>query len=160
MRPNSIFQTKRVVYYYTKYINNLTKQFFDCSLYDVGGRAKRLIKKAIISAFAWLRLCFNKDDDDNDKLFRYFLSCIIFKRIVLPESNLIYQIIKVLHQGMVSVKRQEGTNTTTQVTYCSYLCRQSKEIVICIREYFINVVVSTNQKQTTIIMLNIVRLMT
>ena len=51
-RPNSIFQTKRVVYYYTKYINNSTKQFFDCSLYDVGGRAKRLIKKAIISAFA------------------------------------------------------------------------------------------------------------
>ena len=52
MRANSIFQTKRVAYHYTKYISNLTKQILDCLLYDVGGRAKRLIQKVIVSAFA------------------------------------------------------------------------------------------------------------
>ena len=58
-----------------------------------------MIQKVIVSAFAWLRLCYDKDDDDIDKLFHYFLSCIVFKRIVLPESNLIYQIYKGITPG-------------------------------------------------------------
>lgn len=66
---------------------------------------------AIVSAFAMLRLCFD-DDIRIDRLFYYVMSGMIFKRIVLPESRLIYQISKGVATG------HGLTNIVT--TMCSY----------------------------------------
>jgi hypothetical protein len=66
---------------------------------------------ALVSAFAMLRLCFD-DDIRIDRLFYYVMSGMIFKRIVLPESRLIYQISKGVATG------HGLTNIVT--TLCSY----------------------------------------
>jgi len=66
---------------------------------------------AIVSAFAMLRLCFD-EDIRIDRLFYYVMSGMIFKRIVLPGSRLIYQISKGVATG------HGLTNIVT--TLCSY----------------------------------------
>lgn len=66
---------------------------------------------AIVSAFAMLRLCF-EEDERIDRLFYYVMSGMIFKRIVLPESRLIYQVSKGVATG------HGLTNIVT--TLCSY----------------------------------------
>lgn len=66
---------------------------------------------AIVTAFAMLRLCFD-ECVKIDRLFFYIMSGMVFKRIVLPESRLIYQISKGVATG------HGMTNIIT--TLCSY----------------------------------------
>jgi len=51
-----------------------------------------------IVTFAALRLCY-PEGEEMDNLFYYLLSGIVLKRIVLPESNLIYEITKGIASG-------------------------------------------------------------
>jgi hypothetical protein len=68
-----------------------------CDL-DYSGHDNNTSENQIVVAFAFLRLCF-KDSKEIDRLFYYCMSSMIYKRIVLPESNLIYQINKGISTG-------------------------------------------------------------
>jgi hypothetical protein len=66
---------------------------FDFSQHD-----NRTTELKSICGIAILRLCF-PEDEKYDRLFYYLASSSIFKRVVLPESNLIYEISKGLASG-------------------------------------------------------------
>jgi len=65
---------------------------------DFSGHDNNVSEEAIVAAFALLRLCF-PESRETDRLFFYVMSGMIFKRIVLPESKIIYQISKGIATG-------------------------------------------------------------
>lgn len=65
----------------------------------------------IVAGVSLLRLCF-KECPKLDRLFYYCLSSLVNKRIVLPESNIIYQLAKGLASG-------HGL-TSLLTTFCAY----------------------------------------
>lgn len=68
-----------------------------CDL-DYSGHDNNTSQEQILVAFAMLRLCYD-ECEEIDKLFYYSMSSMIYKRIVLPESNLVYQINKGISTG-------------------------------------------------------------
>lgn len=68
-----------------------------CDL-DYSGHDNNTTEEQIVVAFAFLRLCF-KESVEIDRLFYYCMSSMISKRVVLPESNLIYKLSKGVSTG-------------------------------------------------------------
>jgi hypothetical protein len=66
---------------------------------DFSGHDNHVDENQIVVAFAVLRLCFPKNWKFMDKLFIYSMSGMIYKRIVLPESKLIYCVTKGIATG-------------------------------------------------------------
>jgi len=65
---------------------------------DFSGHDNHVTEEQIVTAFAFIRQCF-KVSGRIDRIFYYVMSSMVSKRIVLPESNLIYQIIKGVPSG-------------------------------------------------------------
>lgn len=99
-----------------------------CDL-DYSGHDNNTSEDQIVVAFSFLRLCF-RPGDDIDNLFLYCMSSMIFKRFVLPESNMVFRINKGISTG-------HGF-TSLVTTLCAYgtlatsLLRVTKDL--CIRE--------------------------
>jgi hypothetical protein len=68
-----------------------------CDL-DYSGHDNNTSENQIVVAFAFLRLCF-REGSDIDKLFYYAMSGMIHKRMILPDSNLVYLISKGVSTG-------------------------------------------------------------
>lgn len=68
-----------------------------CDL-DYSGHDNNVSEDQIVCAFALLRLCFD-ESKELDRLFYYTMSSVVYKRFVLPESNLVYQINKGISSG-------------------------------------------------------------
>jgi hypothetical protein len=60
---------------------------------DFNGHDNGVDENKIVVAFALIRVCFPKGSEF-DRLFYYVMSGMIFKRLVLPESGLIYEVTK------------------------------------------------------------------
>lgn len=65
---------------------------------DFSGHDNRVNENEIVVAMAWLRNCFD-ECPKIDRLFMYLLSSLVFKRVVLPESKLIYEFERGLPTG-------------------------------------------------------------
>lgn len=65
---------------------------------DFSGHDNHVTENKIVVAVGMLRLSF-PESEEIDRLFYYVMSSMIFKRVVLPESNLIYEITKGLPSG-------------------------------------------------------------
>lgn len=83
-----------------KFLNvmNCDKWFLINGNADFSGHDNNVTETKIVAACAMLRLSF-PECEKIDRLFYYVMSSAIFKRIVLPESNLIYEIRKGLPSG-------------------------------------------------------------
>jgi hypothetical protein len=68
-----------------------------CDL-DYSGHDNNVSEDQIVCAFSLLRLCFD-EGEELDRLFYYTMSSVVYKRFVLPESNLVYQINKGISSG-------------------------------------------------------------
>lgn len=97
---------------YIKYLDDMRcdpgQINFNC---DFTGHDNNVQENAIIAAMAMLRLCY-REGEDIDRAFIYLTSSIIYKRVVLPESGLIYEITKGVATG-------HGF-TSIITTMCSY----------------------------------------
>jgi hypothetical protein len=78
---------------------------------DFSGHDNGVSEEQIVVAFSLIRSCF-QEDPKLDKLFYYVMSGMIFKRIVLPESKLIYEISKGIATG--------HSFTSLITTLCAY----------------------------------------
>lgn len=65
---------------------------------DFSGHDNHTTEEQIVVAWAFLRTMFH-ESVELDRLFYYSMSSMISKRVVLPESNLIYQITKGIPSG-------------------------------------------------------------
>jgi len=91
-------------------ITSETKDFVNVNV-DFSGHDNHTTENQIVVAWGFLRTMF-KECEEIDRLFYYSMSSMISKRVVLPESNLIYQIDK----GIPS-----GHGLTSQITtLCAY----------------------------------------
>jgi hypothetical protein len=68
-----------------------------CDL-DYSGHDNNTSEAQIVVAFAFLRLCY-KESREIDRLFFYSMSSMIYKRLVLPETNMVYRICKGVSTG-------------------------------------------------------------
>lgn len=68
-----------------------------CDL-DYSGHDNNTSEEQVVAAFALFRLCF-KECKKIDKIFYYIMSSMIHKRIVLPETNMVYHINKGISTG-------------------------------------------------------------
>jgi hypothetical protein len=68
-----------------------------CDL-DYSGHDNNTNENQIVVAFALLRLCF-KPCPKIDRLFYYCMSSMIYKRVIIPESNLVYKLCKGVSTG-------------------------------------------------------------
>lgn len=81
-----------------------------CDL-DYSGHDNNTSEEQIVCAFALLRLCF-VESEEIDRLFYYSMSSMIHKRLVLPESNLVYHLNKGVATGHAF--------TSLVTTICAY----------------------------------------
>lgn len=65
---------------------------------DFSQHDNRVSKEQIVFAMGLLRCCY-PEGEAMDRIFIYILSSLVHKRVVLPESNLIYQISKGIPSG-------------------------------------------------------------
>jgi hypothetical protein len=65
---------------------------------DFNGHDNKVDENKIVVAFALLRICF-PPGKGIDNMFYYALSGMVFKRLVLPESGLIYEVTKGVLSG-------------------------------------------------------------
>lgn len=65
---------------------------------DFSGHDNNVTEQQIVAAFSLIRMSF-PESKEIDRIFYYIMSGMIFKRIVLPESNLIYEITKGICTG-------------------------------------------------------------
>lgn len=79
---------------------------------DFNGHDNWVSEDKIVLAFAVLRSCFPRDRGI-DNLFFYCLSSMVFKRMVLPESGLIYEVTKGVLTGHAF--------TSVITTLCAYI---------------------------------------
>lgn len=68
-----------------------------CDL-DYSGHDNNTSEEQIVVAFAFLRLCF-PESKEIDRLFYYCMSSMIYKRVLLPESNMVYKLCKGVSTG-------------------------------------------------------------
>lgn len=68
-----------------------------CDL-DYSGHDNNTSEEQVVAAFALFRLCF-KESKEIDRLFYYIMSSMIHKRIVLPETNMVYHFNKGISTG-------------------------------------------------------------
>jgi len=78
---------------------------------DFSGHDNNVSECQIVAGFALIRLCF-EESEEIDRLFYYSMSSMIYKRLVLPDSNMVYQINKGISSG-------HGF-TSLMTTICSY----------------------------------------
>lgn len=79
---------------------------------DFSGHDNDVCEESIVMAFAVIYACFDECDKLRN-LFYYVMSGMIFKRVVLPESNLIYEISKGVMSGHAF--------TSIVTTLCAYM---------------------------------------
>lgn len=65
---------------------------------DFSGHDNSVTERQMVVGMSLLRCCF-PICDKIDRIFYYILSSLVFKRIVLPESNLVYELSKGLPTG-------------------------------------------------------------
>lgn len=84
---------------YLHYLDDLKCQLgevnFNC---DFSGHDNNVQENAIICAMSMLRLCY-REGEDIDRAFIYMTSSVIYKRVVLPDSGLVYEITKGIATG-------------------------------------------------------------
>lgn len=90
---------------------------------DFSGHDNNVSEEAIVAAYSLLRLCFPVSTKI-DRIFYYVMSGMIFKRIVLPDSKLIYQISKGIATGhgltnIINTLCSYGTFATAMHRTCS-----------------------------------------
>jgi len=79
---------------------------------DFIGHDNNAVEAKIVTAFAFLRCCFPVSKGI-DNLFFYCLSGMVFKRLVLPESGLVYEVTKGVLTGHAF--------TSIITTVCAYI---------------------------------------
>lgn len=82
-----------------------------CDL-DYSGHDNNTNEEQIVVAFAFLRLCFPVSVE-LDRLFYYCMSSMIFKRVVLPGSNMVYKLCRGISTG--------HSFTSLVTTLCAYI---------------------------------------
>lgn len=82
-----------------------------CDL-DYSGHDNNCSEDLLVVSFAFLRLCFPKSIKI-DRLFYYCMSSLIFKRVVLPGSNLVYKLCRGVSTGHAF--------TSLITTMCAYV---------------------------------------
>jgi hypothetical protein len=79
---------------------------------DFNGHDNNVGEEKIVLAFAILRCCY-PDGGSLDNIFMYLLSGMVFKRLVLPESGIVYEVTKGVLTGHAF--------TSIITTLCAYI---------------------------------------